>query len=76
MFKFYGNVSTWIGTFGGGTCYYDGNMWNSVDTRDGLLDDLVQSICGIDGEKYWFGSANGITAYEPKHHEVEDVIAS
>ena len=57
----------WIGTFGGGVCYYDGEMWNSIDTRDGLLDDLVQSICGIDGEKYWFGSAKGITAYEPKH---------
>ena len=39
----------WIGTFGGGVCYYDGNVWNSVDTRDGLLDDLVGSIYSVDG---------------------------
>ena len=39
----------WIGTFGGGVCYYDGNIWNSVDTRDGLLDDLVGSIYAVDG---------------------------
>jgi ligand-binding sensor domain-containing protein/serine phosphatase RsbU (regulator of sigma subunit) len=64
----------WIGTFGGGVCYFDGEMWNSVDTRDGLLDDLVQSICGIDGEKYWFGSAKGITAYEPKQQAPQVTI--
>ena len=26
----------------------------------------VGSICSIDGNKYWFGSENGITAYIPK----------
>ena len=56
----------WIGTFGGGVCYYDGSIWNSLDTRDGLLDDLVGSICSIDGNKYWFGSERGITSYVPK----------
>ena len=43
--------NVWIGTFGGGVCYFDGEIWNSVDTRDGLLDDLVGSICSIDGNR-------------------------
>ena len=46
----------WVGTFGGGVCYYDGKVWNSVDTRDGLLQNLIGSIEGVDGNKYWFGS--------------------
>ena len=47
-------------------CYFDGEIWNSVDTRDGLLDDLIGSICSIDGNRYWFGSEKGITSYIPK----------
>ena len=58
--------NVWIGTFGGGVCYYDGGIWNSVDTRDGLLDNTVGSICSIDGNRYWFGSQKGITLYMPK----------
>ena len=56
----------WVGTFGGGVCYFDGKVWNSIDSRDGVLQDLIGPIEGIDGNKYWFGSENGITVYTPK----------
>ena len=59
--------NVWVGTYGGGVCFYDGNIWNSLDSRDGLHYNTIKSICGSNGNKYWFGSRNGITSYSPKH---------
>jgi len=59
--------NVWIGTFGGGVCNFDGEYWNSIDSRDGLLENTITSICGVNGNKYWFGSQNGISCYVPKH---------
>ena len=59
--------NVWIGTFGGGVCNFDGKYWNSIDSRDGLLENTITSICGVNGNKYWFGSQNGISCYLPKH---------
>ena len=59
--------NVWVGTYGGGVCFYDGNIWNSIDSRDGLHNNTIKSICGSNGNKYWFGSRYGITSYSPKH---------
>lgn len=59
--------NVWVGTYGGGVCFYDGNIWNSIDSRDGLHNNTIKSICGSNGNKYWFGSRYGITSYNPKH---------
>jgi ligand-binding sensor domain-containing protein/serine phosphatase RsbU (regulator of sigma subunit) len=59
--------NVWVGTYGGGVCFYDGNIWNSIDSRDGLHNNTIKSICGSNGNKYWFGSRYGITSYTPKH---------
>ena len=47
--------NVWVGTYGGGVCFYDGNIWNSIDSRDGLHNNTIKSICGSNGNKYWFG---------------------
>ena len=59
--------NVWVGTWGGGVCYFNGEMWNSLDKRDGLLQNTIKSIYGINGDKLWFGGKNGITAYVPTH---------
>ena len=55
-----------VGSWHWGVNYFDGELWNSLDSRDGLLNNTVKSLHGINGNKYWFGSYGGITSYEPK----------
>ena len=40
--------NVWIGTFGAGVCNFDGKYWNSIDSRDGLLENTITSICGVE----------------------------
>ncbi len=41
----------WIGTFHGGACMFDGENWNCIDKRDGLVDNTISSIFGTNGNK-------------------------
>ena len=56
----------WVGTFHGGACVYDGEIWNCLDSRDGLLDNTISAIYGTNGNKVWFSCWKGITTYIPK----------
>ena len=56
----------WVGTFSGGACLFDGELWNCLDSRDGLVDNTVSAIYGANGNKVWFGSWKGVTTYTPK----------
>ena len=53
----------WFATFGGGVSQYDGVMWQSLDTRDGLPSNNVHSIFQASDGSLWFGTEGGITRY-------------
>ena len=52
----------WVGTFGGGVAFYDGEVWSSLDTRDGLIGNTISAITSISGHLFFFagGGGNGI----------------
>ena len=67
--------NVWVGTYGRrGNDFYDGNIWNSIDSRDGLLNNTIKSICGSNGNKYWFGSSYGESHHmTPKHTNTKNI---
>ena len=35
-----------VGTWHGGVNYFDGKLWNSLDSRDGLLNNTIKTLYG------------------------------
>ena len=42
---------------------FDGETWNCLDKRDGLVDNTISITSFGTNGVYWFGSGNGITTY-------------
>ncbi len=57
------NGITWFGVYGGGVSGFDGVAWTSLDTRDGLLDDMVISVDPDTDGSLWIGTDKGVTRY-------------
>ena len=55
----------WIGTDGGGVSCYDGSVWTSLDTRDGLAGNTISWIHQDPDGYFWFATDGGITRYLP-----------
>jgi len=53
----------WVGTDGGGASCYDGAVWVSLDTRDGLAGNTVSWIHQDSDGYMWFATEGGITRY-------------
>ena len=51
-----------VGTWGGGFAMYDGSVWQSFDTGDGLLNDQIWSVAA-DDSSVWLGTVDGIVQY-------------
>ena len=60
----------WVGTFGGGVAFYDGEVWGSLDTRDGLIGNTISAITSISGPILFHagGGGNGISQYTPSRN--------
>lgn len=55
----------WLCTYGGGVSLYDGQVFQTLSRKDGLIHDAVQDVC-FDGEgSAWIATENGITRYRP-----------
>ena len=54
----------WVGTYGGGVGSFDGQNWGTIDTRDGLIQNVIQAISSY-GETYWLAGWKGVTKYRP-----------
>ena len=55
----------WFGTDGGGVSLYDGVIWTSLDTRDGLVGDHVWGIYQDANGRMWFATDSGVAHYRP-----------
>ena len=55
----------WVGTDGGGVSCYDGKIWTSLDTRDGLTGNNVSWIHQDQDGYFWFATDRGLTRYLP-----------
>lgn len=53
----------WAGTPGWGAWLWDGEVWSSIDSRDGLPSDTVYDVCVADDGDVWFATGNGLTRY-------------
>ena len=57
----------WIGTYGSGVGFFDGETWGSIDKRDGLVDNTISALTSFGNNVYWFGSGDGfgLSEYRP-----------
>ena len=56
----------WVGVFGEGVFQYDGNSWTKFVSEDGpSLTDVFSIEVAPDGA-IWFGTASGISRYQPE----------
>ncbi len=60
------NGDVWAGTWGGGVSFYDGEIWQSLTTKDGLAGNVVYSIAQDAAGVFWFGTNKGLSRYDGK----------
>ena len=59
-----GNI--WICTAGGGVSRYDGEGWTTLTEKDGLANGEVWGIVQDRDGYLWFGTASGLSRYDPE----------
>ena len=55
----------WMGTYGGGLSIYDGEVWSSLDSRQGLVDDVVRGIHQDSRGYLWIKTQRGLSRILP-----------
>ncbi len=58
-----GQGNLWLGTNGAGVFQQKGNTFINFDTRDGLADNIVNSISRDSKGNLWFGTYSGVSLY-------------
>jgi hypothetical protein len=66
----------WVGTSGGGLSRFDGVLWHTYSTGDGLLDNTVGCAAVEHSGDLWLGATTGATLYEPARVPPQTVILS
>lgn len=63
----------WFSTDRGGICHFnpDKNNFTTVSLEQGLPDDTAYSMIEDQNGKLWFGTNNGLVAYDPVNHKIE-----
>ena len=57
--------SIWFATKGGGTVRYDGETFDSLTTKDGLVHNNISKIYESSDKDIWFATEGGVTQYTP-----------
>ena len=57
--------SIWFATKGGGTVRYDGETFDSLTTKDGLVHNNISKIYESSNKDIWFATEGGVTQYTP-----------
>jgi|GEM_PF-3698061 len=57
----------WFGTIGRGVIRYDGENYEYLKMKDGLIDDTVKSISQDQEGNFWFGTPAGISFYNGRY---------
>ena len=68
----------WFGA-NGGVSRFDGRVWTTFTTEDGLAYNSVESIVQGNGQQMWMGTFGGVSVYEANAFatfDVEDGLAS
>ena len=60
-----GKEILWMGTYGGGVSIYDGEVWSSFDSRQGLVNDVVRGIRQDPRGYLWIHTQRGVTRILP-----------
>ena len=58
--------SIWFATRGGGTVRYDGETFDSLTTKDGLVHNNISKIYESSNKDIWFATEGGVTQYTPR----------
>lgn len=59
----WGNI--WFATWGGGVVRFDGDTFQSITTKDGLIHNNVSDIYASESQDLWFATEGGATQYRP-----------
>ena len=59
--------SVWAGTWGGGVARFDGKRWQNLNSKQGLVGNIVYSIAQSPDGTYWFGTNKGVSRYDGKN---------
>ena len=63
----------WMGTQGGGACWFDGESFHTVGTADGLVDGYVQALAETDNHHLLLGTRSGLMRYNGRTLETVDL---
>ena len=55
-----------MSTDGGGVSFYNGEVWSSIDSRDGLVNNSVYHVKQKSDKKYIISTGSGYSLYTPK----------
>ncbi|SVC32075.1 uncharacterized protein METZ01_LOCUS284929, partial [marine metagenome] len=64
----------WAGSFGGGVSCYDNGLWVSLNEKDGLISNTIESIASLENGALIFGGKEGISYYDPTGYEFPLII--
>ena len=64
----------WAGSFGGGVSCYDNGLWVSLNEKDGLISNTIESISSLENGTMIFGGKEGISYYDPTEYEFPLII--
>jgi ligand-binding sensor domain-containing protein len=64
----------WAGSFGGGVSCYDNGLWISLNEKDGLISNTIESIASLENGTLIFGGKQGISYYDPTEYDFPLII--
>ena len=64
----------WAGSFGGGVSCYDNGIWISLNEKDGLISNTIESIASLEKGTLIFGGKQGISYYDPTEYDFPLII--
>jgi signal transduction histidine kinase/ligand-binding sensor domain-containing protein len=56
----------WISTWGGGIVRTDGEVYQTLQSADGLISDATQEVLQANDGTYWIATEDGVTHYTPR----------
>ena len=66
------NHRIWLGTKGGGLCFFDGKRFKLFKNNDEFTEDKIFSLYEDTDETLWIGTSNGLYSFDGIHFKREE----
>ena len=71
-----GDGNVWLGSYRNGDSSYDGKVFSTWQTDDGMLTNRVRSVGVTSQDEIWIGHDGGVSHYDGQKWQVYDQIDS